>query len=113
VVWDGTGYKPAEDADFDGLRDAWETAQYGNLAMDLDFWLETDRNHYAWSDVRADIAAKDAVNANLGIDALDWSDRIIPSGRTLEWEDDNPPEPPVPSLKQTCEPTTHGNNKNF
>jgi hypothetical protein len=115
VVWDGTGYKPAEDADFDGLRDAWETAQYGNLNKDLDNMLETTATTgYAWSDVRADIAAKDAVNAHLGIDALDWSDQKvssgIESGTKIIWQDDDPPDD---THRQECSPTTSGNHKNF
>ena len=140
VIWGGTGYKAADDRDHDFLNDDWERTQqlapatghgpwtfdvpaYGglpavvgtNAAKDNDAAFETERAYFSWGDDRADIAAKDAINmpANLGIDAQDWSDLKVNAGITHDFEDDNPPLPPASSHKQTCQPTTSGNNKQF
>jgi hypothetical protein len=63
----------------------------------------------AWSDVRADVAAKNAVNANLGIDASDWSDSTVASGVPHSFGDNDRPA----SETQTANPTTSGNHKGF
>jgi hypothetical protein len=129
VIWGGGGYAVAQDRDFDFLKDDWERTQpmlppwsfdvpaYGNLlampgnnpAEDHSAWGESTVKYAAWSDVRADVAAKNAVNANLGIDASDWSDSTVASGVPHSFGDNDRPA----SETQTANPTTSGNHKGF
>jgi hypothetical protein len=108
VIWQGGGYNLAADGDKDDLRDGFEIAQYGDTSKDSMYAFESEVAHAAWSDVRADVAAKDAVNAKLDIDSQDWSDLKVEPGLIWFFRDED-----RQSEAQTCNPTTSGNHKQF
>lgn len=63
---------------------------------------------FAWSDDRADIASRDAANANPAIDRQDWSDIRVSAGQIYIFVD----EDDTGGLhRQSSNPTTCGNNK--
>lgn len=62
----------------------------------------------SWGDIRADRAAVAAVNANLSIDADDWSDLIVESGKRYDFADEDYGDGVLHSNF-----TTLGNNKHF
>ena len=61
---------------------------------------------------RVDQAAVAAVNANLSIDALDWSDRVVHAGVPWEFSDEDRVRE-HPEETQVARPTTSGNNKHY
>jgi hypothetical protein len=109
-IWGGTGYNAAHDSDADAIRDAWEQAQFGNLTRGFSYVFETSNVHFAWSDDRADLAARDEVNANITIDLQDWSDVRLPPQYRYTFRDDNPPDN---THDRTTNWITAGNNKDY
>ncbi len=91
VIWQKGGYKAAEDNEAgggDGIRDAWENTRgaweekqdpssdvggFKDTTKPAGYYFETTPTDFAWSDVRADIAAKQAVDAEPDVDKRDWS----------------------------------------
>ncbi len=97
------------DQDADSLRDEWEKQKYGDLSKGQSYFFETDQNHYAWSDDRADVAAKNAVNNHLSIDRYDWSDLDVSAGRIFIYKDEDEDQLPG-SHAQKTNATKSGNN---
>ena len=94
VIWQGGGYQQPADGDNDWLRNAWETDKggwetaglyednrggFGTPEKNEGYYFETTAANFAWSDVRADAAAKSAVDSNRRIDSEDWSDLKVGS----------------------------------
>jgi len=139
-IWAGGGYVPANDADRDGLRDAWERTQpmgagtgYGPWTFDVPAaptlpavtgtnaaWdngaahtaaFESEGAFRSWSDARADVAAVQVVN--------------IPNNLGIDAQDWSDLEVPAgwvlffededrpPGERQIARPTTHSNNKHY
>jgi len=87
-----------------------------NAAKDYDVAFETQKVNQvlviSWSDKRADVAAKDAVNKSKDIDAQDWSDLRIPpppfDRHNHEYFDED-----SPNDRETTDWLTQKNNKDF
>jgi len=140
VIW-SQGYNAQQDKDGDHLRDTWERTQpmdaatnYGpwtfdvpadpnanppeeaivgtSAADDINVWAESTQQVKSWSDDRADQAAVNAINANLDINAQDWSDvnvGIPPDGTLSEvFYDEN-----RQTEAKTSNPLSCSNNKHY
>jgi hypothetical protein len=129
VIWQGQGYIKTGDTDSGGIgdwiRDEWEKTAgrwkatydytddrggWGDDSKTEQFYFETDVTNFAWSDVRADDAAKRAVDANPEINQEDWSDLKV---RPLQYEYKSTTGSPNPKRFVFRTTETCRNNKNF
>ena len=126
VIWQRRGYKRAEDGDRDDIRNNWETVAgrwkragdytddkggFGNLSKNEEFYFDTTTADFAWSDVRADAAAAQAIKNDPSINLQDWSDLGVIAVDTHVFQSDKgSPDPKRFVFKAS---TDAGNNKHY